>query len=92
MRLGEIYKYMPTSTVGKVLDIREHDGRSWALLDFTGLWYDSSLLIPADVNEYKEVKFKYKKADFQTELKSVEDLIKEREEVDISGFTPSGGG
>lgn len=83
---------MPTSTVGKVLDIREHDGRSWALLDFTGLWYDSSLLIPADVNEYKEVKFKYKKADFQTELKSVEDLIKEREEVDISGFTPSGGG
>lgn len=92
MRLGEIYKYMPTSTVGKVLDIREHDGKSWALLDFTELWYDSSLLIPADVSEYKEVKFKYKKADFQTKLKSVEDLIKKREEVDISGFTPSGGG
>lgn len=92
MQLGETYKYLPTSTVGKVLDMREDDGRSWALLDYTGLWYDTSMLVPADVSEYKEVKFKYRKADFKTGMRSIEDIIKEKEEVDISGFTPSGGG
>ncbi len=92
MQLGEIYKYLPTSTVGKVLDMRERDGRSWALLDFTGLWYDTSTLVPADASEYKEIKFKYRKTDFQTGMKSIEDLIREKEEVDISEFTPSGGG
>ena len=92
MQLGEIYKYLPTSTVGKVLDMRERDGKSWALLDYTGLWYNASMLAPADASEYKEVKFKYRKTDFQTGLRSVEDVMKEREEVDISDFTPSGGG
>ena len=92
MQLGEIYKYLPTSTVGKVQDMREKDGKSWAMLDFTGLWYDTSMLVPADVSEYKEVKFKYRKTDFQTGMKSIEDIIREKEEVDISEFTPSGGG
>lgn len=92
MQLGEIYKYMPTSTVGKVLDMRERDGREWALLDFSGLWYDVKTLVPADASEYKEVKFKYRESDFASGVKSIEDLVKEREEVDISDFTPSGGG
>ena len=92
MQLGEIYKYLPTSTVGKVLDMRDSDGKSWALLDFTGLWYDTGMLVPADASEYKEVKFKYRKTDFQTGMKSIEDIIREKEEVDISDFTPSGGG
>ena len=92
MQLGEIYKYLPTSTVGKVLDMRDSDGRGWALLDFTGLWYDTSMLVPADASEYKEIKFKYRKTDFQTGMKSIEDIIREREEVDISDFTPSDGG
>ena len=92
MQLGEIYKYMPTSTVGKVLDMRDRDGRSWALLDYTNLWYDVTTLVPADASEYKEIRFKYRESDFATGVKSIEDLIKEREEVDISDFTPSGGG
>ena len=92
MQLGEIYKYLPTSTVGKVQDMREKDGKSWAMLDFTGLWYDTSMLVPADASEYKEDKFKYRKTDFQTGVKSIEDIIREKEEVDISEFTPSGGG
>lgn len=92
MQLGEIYKYLPTSTVGKVLDIRERDGRSWALLDYTNLWYDVTTLVPADASEYKEIRFKYRESDLNMGLKSIEDLVKEREEVDISEFTPSGGG
>ena len=92
MQLGEIYKYLPTSTVGKVQDMREKDGKTWAMLDFTGLWYDTGMLVPADASEYKEVIFKYRKSDFQTGMKSIEDIIREKEEVDISEFTPSGGG
>ena len=35
MQLGEIYKYLPTSTVGKVQDMREKDGKTWAMLEST---------------------------------------------------------
>lgn len=92
MQLGEIYKYLPTSTVGKVQDIREKDGKVWALLDFTGLWYDVSKLVPADASEYKEISVKYRESSFQSGIKSIEDLAREAEEVDITEFTPSGGG
>lgn len=92
MQLGEIYKYMPTSTVGKMVDIRKKDGKTWALLDFTGLWYDVSKLTPADVSEYKEISFKYRERSFDSSVRSVEELAKEIQDVDISDFTPSGGG
>ena len=92
MQQGEIYKYLPTSTVGKVKEIREKDGKTWALLDFTGLWYDVTTLTPADASEYKETSYKYKERSFTSGLQSIEDLAKEIEEVDISEFTPSGGG
>lgn len=92
MKLGDICKYMPTSTVGKVLEIKTVDGKEWALLDFTGLWYDASVLTPADPSEYKEVSYKYKERTFKVDSKSIEELGKEAAEVDISDFTPSGGG
>lgn len=92
MKLGDICKYLPTSTVGKVTDTRIVDGKEWALLDFTGLWYDASALTPADASEYKEVSYKYKERTFKVDAKSIEDLSREAEEVDISEFTPSGGG
>jgi hypothetical protein len=92
MQLGEIYKYLPTSTVGKILDMRERDGRSWALLDYTGLWYDAAELTPADPSEYHEVHFKERKSSFEKGLQSVEDMAQETKDVDITGFTPSGGG
>ncbi|MCQ2086417.1 MAG: DUF2098 domain-containing protein [archaeon] len=75
-----------------MLDLRDRDGESWALLDFTGLWYDTSLLVPADAGEYKEVKFKYRKSSPREDIRSIEDLLKGEGDVDISGFTPSGGG
>lgn len=92
MKLGEICKYMPTSTVGKVTDMRSSDGRDWAMLDTSGLWYDVTKLTPADKSEYKEISYKYIEKEFSTGLKSIEDMAREIEEVNISEFTPSGGG
>lgn len=90
MKIGEIYKYMATSTVGKVVDIRERDGKEWALLDFTNLYYDVAFLTPADPSEYKEVSFKERER--KTTLKTVEEIARTAEEVNIDMFTPSGGG
>lgn len=92
MQLGEIYKYMPTSTVGKVTDIRTVDGRDWAMLDFTGLWYDVRTLTPADKSEYKEISYKYIERKTDSGFETIEQMAREIEEVDISEFTPSGGG
>ena len=87
MQVDDIVKYLPTSTVGKVTDIREQDGRSWARLDFTGLWYDVSLLNPCDASEYTPVSVKYrevKEFDLQSAIESLN-----KEDVDISNFSPT---
>jgi len=81
---------MATSTVGKVTDIRERDGKVWVMLDFTNLYYDSRYLVPADASEYKEIR--YKEREKEADLKIVEQIAKIAEEVKIDTFTPSGGG
>ena len=94
--VGDILKYIPTSTVGKVTDVREKDGIVWVKLDFTGLYYDSSYLRIADISEYKEVSFKEREkrsADGRGDAQTILDNIqKDGEEADIKDFTPSGGG
>jgi hypothetical protein len=92
MKEGDICKYMPTSTVGKVTDVREKDGKVWALLDFTNLYYNVSFLEPADKSEYKEVSFKERERDRVQKVRSVEEFAKEAEDVNIDMFMPSGGG
>lgn len=91
MKAGDLLKYTPTSTVGKVTDIRERDGRTWARLDRTDLWYDAALLIPADPSEYIEVSFKERRS-ADGGMNAIEDLKKETAEVDTSEMMPSGGG
>lgn len=91
MELGDLLKYIPTSTVGKVTDIRVRDGKTWARLDFTDLYYDVDLLIPADESEYISIAFKERKFSERGQ-QAIEDSIKEAEEVDVSEFMPSGGG
>lgn len=95
MIVGDILKYTPTSTVGKVIDIRNKDEKVWIQLDFTKLYYDSKFLIPADKSEYKEVSYKEREKsvnDFGRDGKSIEEIRKMENEVDISDFMPSGGG
>ena len=91
MQQGDIVKYVPTNTVGKVVEIMEQDGKVWVKLDRTGLYYVSSSLVPADASEYKTVSFKEKEKAFKG-TSSVDDLHKMEKEVDISEMMPSGGG
>lgn len=90
VQVGDILRYIPTSTVGKATDIKEMDGKVWALLDFTGLYYDVAYLTEADASEYKEVR--YKEREKHADLKTVEDFEKAAEDVDISDLAATGGG
>jgi len=90
MHVGDICKYLPTSTVGKIKEIREMRGKVWALLDFTGLYYDIDHLTQADISEYKEVS--YKEREIRRGNAAIEEFEKTAEEVNIETFTPSGGG
>jgi hypothetical protein len=92
MKIGDICKYLPTSTVGKVTDVRERDGKVWALLDFTKLYYDISLLTAADASEYRAESFKERERDRELRLRSVEQFEETVEDVNIDTFMPSGGG
>jgi hypothetical protein len=92
LQKGDLLKYIPTSTVGKVTDIQEKDGKVWVRLDFTDLYYDAKYLIQADPSEYIEVSYKERKTVYEGSMKSIEDVKRESEEVDISEFMPSGGG
>jgi len=95
MMVGDILKYTPTSTVGKVTDIKERDGIVWIKLDYTGLYYDAAYLKDADPSEYIEVSFKEREKSVtgrEGAEAALEKLRKEEEEVDIKYFMPSGGG
>ena len=91
MDKGDIVKYVPTNTVGKVVEIKEEDGKVWVKLDKTNLYYVIDTLVPADETEYKTVSFKEKESTFKG-TNSVRDLNKMEEEVDIGDVTPTGGG
>ena len=92
MDTGDIVRYLPTSTVGKVVDIKEEDGIVWVKLDKTNLYYKKSLLEPATEAEYKTSSFKEREGKKYEGKSSVEDLDKMEREVDISEMMPSGGG
>ncbi len=89
MQVGDFAKYRITGTVGKVLEVRERDGVEWALLDTYDLWYVSSLLDPAQAEEYKRTS--YKERTRTVVLGEMQGLGQEIE-ADISTLTPSGGG
>ncbi|NLL94932.1 MAG: DUF2098 domain-containing protein [Thermoplasmatales archaeon] len=92
MKVGDVCKYIPTSTVGKVTGVRERDGRVWACLDRTGLWYDVSVLSAADPSEYVEVAYKYREKTVDSAMESLERLKAEAQEIDISDMAATSGG
>jgi hypothetical protein len=92
MNVGDICKYLPTSTVGKVTDVTEREGKVWALLDFTNLYYDASFLTAADASEYRAESYKERERDRDQKLRSVKDFEETAEDVNIDMLMPSGGG
>ncbi|MGI6008618.1 MAG: DUF2098 domain-containing protein [Methanomethylophilus sp.] len=92
MQKGDVAKYLPTSRVGKITDVKVEEGRTWYRFDNTGLYYAAEKVQPADPSEYKAESFKERKAKELGGRQSIEDLQKMEREVDIDDMMPSGGG
>ncbi len=92
MQVGDIVKYNPTSTVGKVTEVREREGKVWIKLDFTGLYYNQVYLTPASESEYSPITYKERERKFEGKMQSVKDVEDLARDVDISDLMPSGGG
>jgi len=86
MNIGEIVRYVPTATVGKVVSIRD----DWVQLDVTGLYYKAGFLTPADVADYNPIPYTEREA--KSSLEEIEKVKEMEEEVDIRDLMPSGGG
>lgn len=52
--IGTTVKYVSTRTVGRVVDIKREDDRTWALLDSTRLYYDTRYLEATTANAVVE--------------------------------------
>lgn len=92
MKVGDIAKYLPTSTVGKITEIEEKDGKVWIRLDYTGLFYDKDYLTPASESEYSPISYKERERKFEGRMQTIEEAAQAARDVDISDYTPSGGG
>ena len=70
IEVGMYARYKNTGTVGKVLDIMEEDGITFALLDITDLYYDVTYLEQTEKpRERKEIK-----SDVDTSVRTAEEL------------------
>lgn len=84
--VGSRVRYTGTATVSVVKEIELFDGRYWALLDKTGLYYDVDYLEPAEAPEKVAAKPVSRAIERSEEGKEVR--ITER----TTEVTPSGAG
>jgi hypothetical protein len=92
MQVGDIAKYRNTGTVGKIVDIMEEGKATWALLDTSDLYYDTTTLDPASADEYRGAA--ERERGLRDQLEDVEKLREQMAEISekTSRITPSGAG
>jgi len=92
MIVGDIAKYRNTGTVGKVVDIMDEGKVTWALLDTSNLYYDSTTLDTATEEEYHGAAEREKGV--RDQLEDIEKLREQMAEIaeKTSRITPSGAG
>ncbi len=92
MQIGDLAKYRNTGSVGKIEELMEDEGKTWALLDTTNLYYDVSTLEPAKPEEYREESTGDR--DLKDKLKEAYRIREQYADMQeaISSITPSGAG
>lgn len=79
IRLGTMVRYVTTRTLGKVIDLKAEDGKTWAQIDSTQLFYDTHYLTVTDVAaaaEEDEDTVKVDLADVEKKIRDMEDALK----------------
>jgi len=90
--VGSTVKYVSTRTVGKVIDMKRENDRTWALLDKTRLFYDTRYLevTAADATEEEdESSARIDMEEVEKKIRSMEDALKVK---DINMDTSCEGG
>lgn len=90
--VGVTVKYISTRTVGKVVDMKRENDRTWALLDTTHLFYDTRYLEVTAANatvEEDESTARVDMEEVEKKIRSMEDALKVK---DINMDTSCEGG
>jgi hypothetical protein len=72
-------RYVTTRTLGKVVDLKVEDGKTWAQLDSTQLYYDTHYLTVTSehaATEEDEDSVKIDLAEVEKKIKDMEDALK----------------
>lgn len=76
--VGSTVKYITTRTVGKVIDMKNEDGKIWALLDKTHLYYDTRYLevTASSASEEDQDGVSVDMEEIEKKIKDMEDVLK----------------
>jgi hypothetical protein len=72
--LGTMVRYVTTRTLGKVIDLKVEDGKTWAQIDSTQLYYDTHYLTVTDIGAAPEEDEDTVKVDFAEVEKKIKDM------------------
>jgi len=79
IKVGTMVRYVTTRTLGKVVDLKVEDGKTWAQIDSTQLFYDTHYLtVTGDraTAEEDEDSVKIDLAEVEKKIKDMEDALK----------------
>jgi hypothetical protein len=88
IKIGDTVKYVNSDTVGRVTDLKKDEqGKVWALLESTNLWYRDEILEPTEIKAIgKEEEEKLTPEELEERFR------KERETVQTYDLGKAGGG
>ncbi len=93
IKIGTIVRYVTTRTLGKVTDLKVENGKTWAQVDSTQLYYDTHYLTVTDdrgAAEEDEESVKVDLSEVEKKIKSMEEALKV-EEVRLDQSCEGGG-
>lgn len=89
--VGAVVRYPRTGTIGKVVRVEEIDGRRYAEIDSTGLYYRVDELIGADKTTRKVEKEGRSLEEYLKEHRELQEQLKEVWETGTDGSCEGGG-
>jgi hypothetical protein len=85
-------RYVDTGTIGKVVDLRTHDGVEWVKLDKTELWYRSNLVELLDDKDIKKSSLYDDDGDKEVDIEAMKEKAASLENMQMDSSVAEGGG
>jgi hypothetical protein len=79
IKVGTMVRYITTRTLGKVTDLKVEEGKTWALVDSTQLYYDTHYLTVTDERASSgedEESVKIDLAEVEKKIRDMEDALR----------------